>query len=482
LTELADEIGSVESALDRLADTLRAQGADAALAREAQRARSVLRRRVRELHAGLLDARMAPLSEPFARVADVLRELAVERGRRVRLVTRGGETRIDRALVDRVGDAIVAVARDALERGGESGVSGAPDTTLRIDARVQGVVLRVEVAHVGAARGPGVARGDQGLDRARAVLHSAGGTVTRTADEIVVLEVPVAVVRVPVLLFEARGHLFAVARDAVRRVRAFTEGELSQERGRIVLRDGDEALPLVWVADVLGVHAAPRAAATLESRASDARDSTAHAFVLDGPRGAWVLAGDRLLGGEDVVVSAFGPSLCGVPMLAGAADLGQDRIALVIDTTASLDETSGTWRSRASVRPLRVEMRVPVGAKSSAGGWLVVEVRAKRHALSLSFVREVIATARVTRVPRAPVGVAGVIAWHGAFLTVVDLAWLVNGRASALAEGAPVVLVDLGQETVGLCVERVVRVARDLSADGAEPVDPVRLFVERAGA
>jgi chemotaxis signal transduction protein len=112
----------------------------------------------------------------------------------------------------------------------------------------------------------------------------------------------------------------------------------------------------------------------------------------------------------------------------------------------------------------------------------VVEVRAKRHALSLSFVREVIATARVTRVPRAPVGVAGVIAWHGAFLTVVDLAWLVNGRASALAEGAPVVLVDLGQETVGLCVERVVRVARDLSADGAEPVDPVRLFVERAGA
>ena len=47
---------------------------------------------------------------------------------------------------------------------------------------------------------------------------------------------------------------------------------------------------------------------------------------------------DRLVGGQDVVMKALGPSLRNVKGFAGAAELGDQRLGLVIDTPSIVDE------------------------------------------------------------------------------------------------------------------------------------------------
>lgn len=483
LTELASEIGSVEGALDHLAEALREHGGDPALAREAQRARSVLRRRVRELHEGLLDARMAPLDEPFARVAALVRDLAVERGKRVRLVTRGGDTRIDRALAEPVGEALTALVRRAIDReidapAARERTGRAADATLEIAARAHGSRLRIAVRHEGQGADAGEAADDAGLNGVRQVLARVGGTLARQRDAsgaiTATLELPVSVVRIPALLFEAGGCVFAIGRDAATGVRAFVPTEVERVDDREVLRDQDGVAVLYRLADVLAL------------RASDSVErGESHAFLFDGPGERWALAVDRLIGREELVVTAFGPSLRGVPALVGAADLGDERIALVVDARAPFDRGGDALRARDPVA-VRAASGAPPPAMTTAAidAVLVVETRAGRYGLPLSIVREVVAAARVTRVPRAPAGVIGVISRHGAIRTVLDLAWLVGQDTSAPPENSPIVLVDLGDESVGLRVERVLRVARDVSGEATACVliDPAKLFQARVEA
>ena len=60
---------------------------------------------------------------------------------------------------------------------------------------------------------------------------------------------------------------------------------------------------------------------------------------------------DSLIGEQDVVIKALGPSLKGVRGFAGASELGDQRIALVLDTPALIEEMYAPGeRSRATAQ------------------------------------------------------------------------------------------------------------------------------------
>jgi two-component system chemotaxis sensor kinase CheA len=59
--------------------------------------------------------------------------------------------------------------------------------------------------------------------------------------------------------------------------------------------------------------------------------------LLVGNRRLGVLV-DRLLGQQDIVIKPLGHSLAGVRGIAGATDLGDQKLVLVIDAAALLDE------------------------------------------------------------------------------------------------------------------------------------------------
>lgn len=80
------------------------------------------------------------------------------------------------------------------------------------------------------------------------------------------------------------------------------------------------------------------------------------------------------------------------------------------------------------------------------------------YGFPLSAVREILMPPPLTEVPRAPAHVLGVIAVRGQIITLVDLPRLLNLVGAERQPPARVLLVDDGEELIGVAVDRVVQV------------------------
>lgn len=99
-------------------------------------------------------------------------------------------------------------------------------------------------------------------------------------------------------------------------------------------------------------------------------------------------------------------------------------------------------------------------------------LQGERYALDVHWVREVVQCGDVTRVPRAPAAVRGVINLRGGVVPVVDLAQMFGLPPTALAKRTCVVVVELGDgeeaTVVGILADAVDRVI-ELPAADIEP-------------
>jgi two-component system chemotaxis sensor kinase CheA len=73
-----------------------------------------------ELQDILTEARLVPVEDVFRRFPRMVRDLAKQRGRQVRLDISGAETVLDRVMIDDLGDALVHLLRNAIDHGIES--------------------------------------------------------------------------------------------------------------------------------------------------------------------------------------------------------------------------------------------------------------------------------------------------------------------------------------------------------------------------
>lgn len=83
--------------------------------------------------------------------------------------------------------------------------------------------------------------------------------------------------------------------------------------------------------------------------------------------------------------------------------------------------------------------------------YLVARAAGQRIAIPLDKTREILAARALTRLPGAPVWVAGLLNVRGSVVTVVDL----DARLGGDAASGPVVLVEQGGRTFGLHVSAV---------------------------
>lgn len=82
------------------------------------------------------------------------------------------------------------------------------------------------------------------------------------------------------------------------------------------------------------------------------------------------------------------------------------------------------------------------------------------YGFPLSAVREVLVPPPVTEVPRAPEHFLGVIAVRGQIISVIDLPKLLDLEVEQKAPYGRVLLVDNGEELIGVAVDRVIQVYR----------------------
>jgi purine-binding chemotaxis protein CheW len=101
-----------------------------------------------------------------------------------------------------------------------------------------------------------------------------------------------------------------------------------------------------------------------------------------------------------------------------------------------------------------------IAADANAREYLAFDLASERYGLPLGCVREIMRVPHVTEVPRGPEDVLGVISARGAVTTLIDMRRRLSLPEAPLGHRARVLLVDVGEEVVGLLVDAVLQVHR----------------------
>lgn len=124
-----------------------------------------------------------------------------------------------------------------------------------------------------------------------------------------------------------------------------------------------------------------------------------------------------------------------------------------------------------SGRIVRRDTIVPSVASKAAKGkserrredvreFLAFGLRGERFALPLASIREILKLAPITEVPRAKPHVMGILSVRGRITTVMDLRLRLRMPQTEASKATRILLVDGGDEVIGLCVDEVHQVYR----------------------
>ncbi|MDP3276532.1 MAG: chemotaxis protein CheA [Deltaproteobacteria bacterium] len=380
LMNVLSELAIVRGALSRMSERVRQRPELREFSGELHRLHRTFDRNLAEMQSGILEVRMVPLGQVFDRLARGVRQVARQHNKEIRLVVTGADTEVDKLIVEELSDPLLHIVRNSIDHGIETQPDrlayGKPvEGTIALNAFQAGNHVIIEIEDDGAGIDPerviatAVRRGLIGASEAEAYS---------TQDAINLLFLPGFSTRTEVTDLSGRGVGLDVVKTNIGRLGGVVD--VQSERGigtkftitlpislailralLIGVAGRTYALPLSSVAEATLLD--PRALRTVEGReVVSLRGETlpicrldrlfGHAEVNDGSRHASrhfvvviALGGRRigmvvseLFGQQDIVIKALGPSLAGVRGFAGATDLGDQRVGLVIDAAALLDE------------------------------------------------------------------------------------------------------------------------------------------------
>jgi two-component system chemotaxis sensor kinase CheA len=371
LVRLTGEITAVKTAIGHLVDQADAAGDPQALAASLKAQHAQLDRLVSELQHAVLGIRVLPLRQVFQRFPRLVRELGLQLGKPVRLLTEGDDTEADKAIVEALFEPLLHLLRNAIDHGVEdedrrraAGKAPLGAIVLRGERRGEQVVIEVqddgggidldrvraaavergllsaaaietlseqEVADLVFAPGFSTAAAVSdlsgrgvGMDAARHAIERMGGHAAiesrRGEGTLVRLTLPFTVMMTRVLTVEAGGQTYGMAFDSVIETIRVRPEAISPIGAARALVHRNRTITIVDLAETLGVGAGGQAANS---------DAT---IVVVGVSGDLVgLQVDRVGERMDVMLRPIGGLLTGMAGVSGATVLGDGRVLLVLD-------------------------------------------------------------------------------------------------------------------------------------------------------
>src|SRR6478752_5549608 len=377
LMNIVGELSIVRSSLSRIAERLRGEGARQ-LAAELMRLHRNFDRRLGEMQDGILEVRMVPLGQVFDRLARVVRQISREVGKEIRLVITGAETEIDKLIVEELSDPLMHMIRNAIDHGIESGQGrvevGKPLAgTIALNAFQKGnhVMIEVEddgrgideVALVEKAIALGKLSRSEAVEMSRddmlALIFLPGLSTRESADDVsgrgvgmdivktnisklggvidvhsesgigtkMTITLPITLAIVSALLIQAGKHTLAIPLSSVSEAIAFEEAAVRLVDGREVITLRGQTLPLCRLDRLMALETEPDSASRRRFVVVAALGQRRLGLVVD-----------FLYGQEDIVIKPLGKSLAGVRGFAGATELGDQRVGLVLDAAGLIEE------------------------------------------------------------------------------------------------------------------------------------------------
>lgn len=507
LDALMRQVGELVLARNRLS-LLAGEREDLELSRSAQRVNLI----AAELQEGVMKTRMQPIEHLWSKMPRVVRDLAAACGREVRLELSGGETELDRGLLEAVKDPLTHLVRNAVDHGIEPAAdriaAGKPaQGVLTLRAYHGGGQVVVEVADDGRGIDPekvgatAVRRGLRtpeqvvaaapadllqllflpgfstaqavtnvsgrgvGMDVVRTKVEAVGGTVDVESvvgrGTVWRLRMPLTLAIMPALTVGCAGDVYAVpqvsllelvALDPQRRHEA-----IEHVQSAPVYRLRGDLLPLVSLRAVLGLE--------------DADDDEGVVIaVVQSDQHRFGLLVDRVLNTEEIVVKPLSARLKSIGTYAGATVLGDGRVALILDVPALARRALGDVDAAAQQRA--AADRAGAEGTAQAEQVLVVGIGGgRRVAMPLASV------ARLEHVRADQVELVGgreVVQYRGSILPLARLDRVLGRYDDSDAAELLVVVYAHGGRSVGLVVREIVDIVDD-DPTGHSDVDDLGL-------
>ena len=387
IDHLLDLVGEVMQDRRRLAHAL---GSAEGLPTDAADELSAGERMLDELKDSAVGMRTLPVSMITGPLPRAVRDLARTIGRDVEFTVVGGETELDRVILESLSEPLTHLLRNSVIHGieppGEREQAGKPaHGRIELRAVPRGGLVEITVCDDGRgvsaeimeeARQEGsladvlsragfstagevtdLAGRGVGLDAVKTHVHSLGGRFEVTSEPghgmAVSLLLPVALALLKVLLIRRGGAVYGLPIAGVEEV--VTVEATTTLQGRVSLDLRGRSLPVVDLATVIGADAPPL-------------PPKPPALVLTA-EGRWLAAAcDALLGEEEVVVKPLGPLLARASGYLGAAILGDGKIALLVEPGALIRGHRRAARGGLSVRALPARAVTVSGPVPDGGG------------------------------------------------------------------------------------------------------------------
>ncbi len=329
-----------------------------------------LERITTSLHDAVMKVRMVPVERTFNRFPRMVRDLAKDLNKAIKLEMSGEDTEVDRTVIDEIGDPLIHLIRNSIDHGIEEkaarGAAGKPDmghVYLRAYPDGNSVVIEVEddgngidpdkIADIALNKGlvtedqlenmnsteiinmlflPGFSTAKVitdlsgrgvGLDVVKTKIEALSGTVDVTSElgkgSKFTIRLPLTLAIIQALMVNLGTEKYAIPLNTIRIITTIKEEDISLVQGQEMVLYRNQTLPLIRLPQMLGVPDA----------LTEQKNLTV-VIVKKGNQEAGLVV-DGLIGQQEIVIKSLGKYLGGVKMIAGATILGNGGVALIVD-------------------------------------------------------------------------------------------------------------------------------------------------------
>jgi len=380
LMNTVGEMHLIKNVIARIAKEMRAMQGFTGLSIDLYKAQRGFERRLNELQEGILDVRMVPIGQIFARLSQLVRKYAKEAGKEIDLDLHGEETELDKLMMEELSDPLMHLIRNAIDHGIElpdvrRQCGKAERGSVKLTAFPTGNHIVITVEDDGAGMDParivakavekGALAPDHGLDLINDrreildLIFLPGFTTRDTVTEIsgrgvgmdvvkrnlsrlsglidiqtelgngttFVITLPITLAIIKALVVESCGQTFAIPLSSVLEIQQATAGQVETVEGREVMAVREDTVPLLRITRVFNLP---------ENRERD----TFNVILVGLAERRLGIIVDNLRDQQEIVIKPLGKHLSDIPGIAGATELGDRRgVVLVLDVESLIEGT-----------------------------------------------------------------------------------------------------------------------------------------------
>ncbi|MFB3851424.1 MAG: chemotaxis protein CheA [Acidobacteriota bacterium] len=372
---LVGELGIIKSSFKKIAEAISGKSELEDLHRDLTRQLRSMEKKLEDLQRSIIDIRMVPIGQIFSKLNRTARRIARGFGKEVTIEMYGGETELDKRIMDELVTPLVHIIRNAIDHGLETSSErlkiGKPtEGLLSISAYHRGNAIVIEVTDDG--RGldyekirasavkkgivgesvvlspeeclelifqPGFSSSDKvtevsgrgvGLDVVKTTVERLKGSISVWTEKgkgttfQIILPITLAIIQS--LIVKCANQNFAIPISSIIESFKIKESDIEYVDQREVYNLRGITLPIL------------RLESRFDLKRGETKKENDLLFVVVAKRGdrAAGIVVDDLVGEQETVIHPIGKKLGSLPGIAGATEVGENQVILVIDTSSLL--------------------------------------------------------------------------------------------------------------------------------------------------